>query len=162
MWRRGSKKIIEYDCMIQFLKEASQYEHEIILGTDSQPFNSGTFLASAIVVLCDNKQYHCRYFYHQHEDRPRHHSLYERIYSEVNTTLQIASGIREMIPEANISIHLDVNNENSNSRTGRFSRSLVAMVRGYGYENVEIKPNAWCASKLADRHTKRIPSRRKI
>lgn len=158
MWRRGTKKIIEYDCIIQFLKEASQHEHEIILGTDSQPFNSGTFLVTAIVVLCNNQQYHCRYFYKEHGERPRHHSLYERIYSETDTTIQIASHIRELIPNANISIHLDISHESSSARTGRFSRSLVAMVRGYGYENVEIKPNAWCASKLADKHTKRIPS----
>ena len=158
MWKRGTKKIIEYDCIIQFLKEASQHEHEIILGTDSQPFNSGTFLVTAIVVLCNNQQYHCRYFYKEHGERPRHHSLYERIYTETDTTLQIASHIRELIPKANISIHLDVSNEHSTAKTGKFSRALVAMVRGYGYENVEVKPNAWCASKLADKHTKRIPS----
>ena len=158
MWRRGTKKVIEYECIMQFLKEASQYEHEIILGTDSQPFNTGTFLVTAIVVICKNKEYHCRYFYKQHEERPNHHNLYERIFSETDTTIKIASKVREIIPNANISIHLDVSGESSNAKTGRFSRSLVAMVRGYGYENVEIKPNACCASKLADRHTKRIPS----
>ena len=158
MWRRGSKKIIEYDCIIQFLKEASQYRHEIILGTDSQPFNTGTFLVSAIAVLSDNKEYHCRYFYTEHRNRPQHHSLYERIFCETQTTIDLACTIREIIPHANITIHLDVSSENSTHRTGRFSRSLVAIVRGYGYDSVEVKPNAWCASKLADRHTKRIPS----
>jgi predicted RNase H-related nuclease YkuK (DUF458 family) len=159
MWRRGNKKIILYDCIIQFLKDASQYEHEIILGTDSQPFNSGTFLATAIVVLCNNRQYHCRYFYKQHENRPIHHNLYERIFSEVDTTIKVASKIRDLIPNANISIHLDVSDEKSSAKTSRYSRSLVAMVRGYGYARVEVKPNAWCASKVADRHTKRIPSK---
>ena len=158
MWKTGTKKIIEYDCIIQFLKEASQYEHEIILGTDSQPFNTGTFLVSVIAVLCNNQEYHCRYFYTEHKNRPRHHSIYERIFCETQTTIDLACSLREIIPHANITIHLDVSNESTTHRTGRFSRSLVAMVRGYGYENVEIKPNAWCASKLADRHTKRIPS----
>lgn len=158
MWKTGTKKIIEYDCIIQFLKEASRYGHEIVLGTDSQPFNSGTFLVSVIAVLCDNQEYHCRYFYTEHKNRPQHHNLYERIFSEAQITIEIACEIREILPLANISIHLDVNREETNHRTGRFSRSLVAMVRGYGYENVEIKPNAWCASKLADKYTKRIPS----
>ena len=158
MWRKASKKIIEYDCMIQFLKEASKYEHEIILGTDSQPFNTGTFLVSAIVVLCENQEYHCRYFYKQYKERPRHHSIYERIFYETDTTIKLATQIRTIIPTANISIHLDVSNEKSTTKTARYSKSLVAMVRGYGYENVEIKPNAWCASKLADKFTKRIPS----
>ena len=66
--------------------------------------------------------------------------------------------LSNQISKANISIHLDVSNEHSTAKTGKFSRALVAMVRGYGYENVEVKPNAWCASKLADKHTKRIPS----
>lgn len=158
MWKTGTKKIIEYECIIQFLKEASQHNHEIVLGTDSQPFNTGTFLVSVIAVLCDNKEYHCRYFYTEHRSRPRHHSLYERIFCETQTTIDLASVIKEILPHANITIHLDVSNEKSTHRTGRFSRSLIAMVRGYGYEKVEIKPNAWCASKLADRHTKRIPS----
>jgi uncharacterized protein len=158
MWRRGSKKIIEYDCIIQFLKEATQYEHEIILGTDSQPFNSGTFLVSAIAVLCDNQDYHCRYFYTEHRNRPRHHNIYERIFCEAQTTIDLACSLRGVLPHANITIHLDISNENTKHKTGRFSRSLVAMVHGYGYEKVEIKPNAWCASTIADKYTKRIPS----
>jgi len=158
MWKTGTKKIIEYDSIVQFLKESSRYGHEIILGTDSQPFNTGTFLVSAIAVLSDNKEYHCRYFYTEHRKRPIHHNLYERIFCETQTTIDLACSIREIIPHANISIHLDVSNENTSHRTGRFSRSLVAMVRGYGYDSVEVKPNAWCASKLADKYTKRIPS----
>ena len=126
------KKIIEYDCIISFLKEASQYEHEIILGTDSQPFNSGTFLVTAIVVICENLDYHCRYFYKEHEERPKHHSLYERIFSETDTTIKLACKIREEVTEANLTIHLDVSDEKTNNRTGKFSRSLVAMVKGYG------------------------------
>lgn len=158
MWRTGTKKIIEYDCIIEFLKKASQHEHEIVLGTDSQPFNSGTFLVSVIAIICNHAEYHCRYFYQQHEERPRHHSLYERIFFEAQTTIDLACSIREALPHTNISIHLDVSGEESSNQTGRFSRSLVAMVRGYGYDSVEIKPNAWCASKIADKYTKRIPS----
>jgi predicted RNase H-related nuclease YkuK (DUF458 family) len=158
MWKTGTKKIIEYDCIIQFLKEASRYKHEIVLGTDSQPFNSGTFLVSVIAVLCDDPEYHCRYFYLEHKDRPKHHNLYERVFSEAQSTIEIACQITDAIPHANISIHLDVSHENTSHKTGRFSRSLVAMVRGYGYDSVEVKPNAWCASKLADKYTKRIPS----
>lgn len=158
MWRKGTKKSIEYECIIQFLKEAAQYEHEIVLGTDSQPFNSGTFLVSAIAVLCENQEYHCRYFYTEHRDLPKHHNLYERIFCETQTTIDLACTIKRVLSHANITIHLDVSNEKSSNQTGRFSRSLVAMVRGYGYESVEVKPNAWCASKIADKYTKRIPS----
>ena len=158
MWRTGTKKIIEYDCIISFLREASQYDHEIILGTDSQPFNSGTFLVTAIVVISSNQNYHCRYFYKEHEERPKHHNLYERIFSETDTTIKLACQLRKQVKDANLTIHLDVSDESTNTRTAKFSRSLVAMVKGYGYEKVEIKPNSWCASKLADRHTNRIPS----
>ena len=158
MWRTGTKKKIEYDCIIEFLKQATQHEHEIVLGTDSQPFNSGTFLVSVIAVLCNNQEYHCRYFYLEHKERPRHHNLYDRIFSEAQSTIEIACQITDTIPHANISIHLDVSSEKTSHKTGRFSRSLFAMVRGYGYDSVEIKPNAWCASKLADKHTKRIPA----
>ena len=63
MWKTGTKKIIEYNSIIQFLNEASQYGHEIVLGTDSQPFNTGTFLVSVIAVICEDKEYHSRYFY---------------------------------------------------------------------------------------------------
>jgi predicted RNase H-related nuclease YkuK (DUF458 family) len=158
MWKTGTKKIIEYNSIIQFLNEASQYGHEIVLGTDSQPFNTGTFLVSVIAVICEDIEYHSRYFYLEHKERPIHHNLYERIFCETQTTIDLACSIREIIPQANISIHLDVSHENTSHRTGRFSRSLVAMVRGYGYDSVEVKPNAWGASKLADKYTKRIPS----
>ena len=157
MWRKATKENITFDEVMAFLKEASRHEHEIILGTDSQPFNTGTFLVTAIVVICKDQQYHCRYFYKEHSKRPIHHNLYERMYSEVQHTLDVASELKENITDVNMSIHLDVSSEITNHKTARFSRSLVAMVKGYGYERVEIKPNAWCASKLADRYTKRIP-----
>jgi len=157
MWRRGSKEKTNFEEIVGFLKLATQYNHEIILGTDSQPFKSGTFLVTAIVILCESKQYDCRYFYKEHEERPIHHNLYERIYSEVDTTISIANRLREIINEANISIHIDVSSENTNNGTSRYSNALVAIAKGYGYQ-VEIKPNAWCASKLADKHTKRIPT----
>lgn len=158
MWKRGTKKPIEYDSIIEFLKQASQYPHEIVLGTDSQPFFSGTFSVSVVAVVCEDLQYHCRYFYKEHSERPVHHNLYERIFSETQATIEIANDIRERIPSAKISIHLDVSDESSSAPTGRFSKSLVAMVRGYGYESVEVKPNSWCASKIADKYTKRLPS----
>ena len=158
MWKTGSKKTILYDQILKYLKEVSSYKHEIILGTDSQPFHTGTFLVSAIAILCDEKEYHCKFFYKLHEQRPIHHNLYERIFSEAQTTIEIAGSIRNEIPQANITIHLDVSHENTKNKTSRFSTSLISMVKGYGYENVEVKPNAWCASQLADRYTKRIPS----
>tara|TARA_B100000674_G_C37713554_1_gene856322 strand:- start:67 stop:552 length:486 start_codon:yes stop_codon:yes gene_type:complete len=158
MWKTSNKKMIEYDSIVNFLKEAVAYDHQIVLGTDSQPFNSGTFLVTALVVLCQDRAYHCRYFYKEHANRPTHYSLYDRIYSEVDTTLNIAHILRDEIPQANFTIHLDVNHDIKRGKTAKFSTGLVAMVKGYGYQNVEIKPNAWCASKVADRHTKNIPA----
>ena len=157
MWRTGTKETIEYEKIIDFLTLASQQTHEFVLGTDSQPFFSGTLLVSVIAVISKDNEYHCRYFYKTHSERPIHHNLYERIFSETQTTIDLASALKEVIPQANITIHLDVSPEESKHATGRFCRSLVSMVRGYGYENVEVKPNAWCASKIADKYTKRAP-----
>jgi len=161
MWRRGTEEKTNFQEIVEFLNCASQHNHEIILGTDSQPFRSGTFLVTAIVILCDCKKYNCRFFYKQHEQRPIHHNLYERMYSEVDTTLSIANQLKEEVSKANISIHIDVSSDQTKNKTGRYSKSLVAIVKGFGYEKVEIKPNAWCASKLADKYTKRLPDRLK-
>lgn len=158
MWKTGSKTKIEYEGVLSFLELASAYEHQIYVGTDSQPFFSGTFLVTAIVVLSSEPEYHSRYFYLEHENRPRHHSLYERVFQETILSLQVAEEIRQRCPSARVEVHLDVSPEDSRGGTSRYSRGLVSMVRGYGYP-VEVKPNSWCASKVADHHTKRLPAR---
>jgi predicted RNase H-related nuclease YkuK (DUF458 family) len=158
MWKTGNKERIDYSSVVEFIESATRFEHEIILGTDSQPFRSGTFLVTVIAVLCKNRDYHARYFYREHPECPRHYSLYERIYSEVDLTLGVAGELRDEVPDANFSIHLDINHDVARGKTGKFSQSFIAMVRGYGYESVEVKPNAWCASRVADSHTKNIPA----
>jgi predicted RNase H-related nuclease YkuK (DUF458 family) len=157
MWKRGSGLTISKEEMISFLETTLCKEHQIVIGTDSQPYHKGAFMVTAIAVLCDDPNLHGRYFYLQHKESAPHHNLYERIYAEVMATLNIADEIRHGLSEgARLSIHLDVSPEGYGS-TGRYSQGLVSMVRGYGYENVQIKPFSWCASKIADKYTKRAP-----
>lgn len=158
MWKTGSRKPTDIESVLSFLESASLTQHKIYVGTDSQPFFSGSFLVTAVAVLSLNPDYHSKYFYLEHEDQPRHHSLYERIFAETLLSLEVAMQIKEVAPQAEIEVHLDVSPEEARSQTSKYTRGLSALVRGYGYD-VEVKPNAWCASKVADHHTKRLPAR---
>ena len=153
MWQTGRKKQVSFYDVLSFLRKASRYDTTIFVGTDSQPHREGTLFVTAIAVTSSAEEYDCRYFYVKHPPIPSH-GLFNRIYSETEMSLGLAQDIQREVANANIEIHLDVSPAGSRAGTSQYSNILVSMVRGYGFQDVKIKPDSWCASAIADTHSK--------
>ena len=70
-------------------------------------------------------------------------------------SLELASQLAHKLSEnghsdLNIEIHLDVG---ENGRTKELIRDIIGMITGTGFE-ARIKPDAYGASKVADKHTR--------
>jgi len=126
--------------------------YEIIVGTDSQKLGKDSFdFVSALII--HRVGFGGIYFW-KREVLKKRMSLKERIYTEATMSLQIAETFIELlktngISHLNIQIHVDIGH---NGETRSLINEVVGMIRGSGYQ-VKIKPEAFGASKVADRYT---------
>ncbi len=133
------------------------YDHNISIGTDSQNITGNTVVAVAICILSDMPDFD-RTFYYGREKINQFKNLYSRISYETQLSIHTANSLRNytqsMQNNLNISIHLDVSSETAKNKTSKFSNGLISLVRAYDYPHVEVKPNSWAASSVADKYTK--------
>ena len=133
------------------------YDHQIIVGADSQSNSKNSIIVVAVCIISDFPGFERVFFYKKRKVK-KFNSLYARISFEAKESIDIANQIRKYTDNTynslNISIHLDVSSCNAKAKTSNYSSSLISLVKAYDYPNVEIKPNSWAASSIADRYTK--------
>lgn len=157
------KKHINFDELIKeisnYINEQPKANYKITVGTDS-PGVQNTFFVTAVTVLRVGNG--GRYFWTK-TGQIFCHTLQERIYKEAMQSITLTQELKgrlkdklgedlfwPTINEENpINIHIDVGR---NGRTKDLIDSVVGMVRGYGFEAI-IKPDAYCAYVVADKHT---------
>lgn len=137
--------------LIEYIGEDPHHRYNLIIGTDSI-LSTETLFVSAIVI--HRVGHGGRYFYRKFRRR-KMEGLRQRIFYETSLSLDVANRLRGKLSEKGFSklpveIHLDVG---SNGDTKDIIKEVVGMVTGSGYA-VVTKPDAYGASKVADRHSK--------
>lgn len=143
--------------LVEYMKEEPHHRYNLIVGTDSL-LSTETLFVSAIIIHKVGRG--GRYFYRKFKHR-KLESLRQRIFYETSLSLDLASLLKDKLSKNGLSklpveIHMDVGN---NGNTKEIIREVVGMVTGSGYAAV-IKPDAYGATKVADRHSK--PNHRRI
>jgi predicted RNase H-related nuclease YkuK (DUF458 family) len=138
--------------LIDYIEEEREKNYNVIVGTDSIEHNNHTIFVSAIVV--HRVGHGGRYFYKKNRHR-RINSLRQRMFYEASMSLEVAGLLRNELsknsfPRLHLEIHLDVG---IHGDTKDIIREVVGMVKGSGYEAI-TKPDAYGATKVADRHSK--------
>ena len=127
--------------------------YKVIVGTDSAA-HARTLLVSAITVWrIGNGAIH---FWTESEER-EYHALRERIWDEALQSITLAQELRARLSDVlgddffwdGNEIHVDIG---PSGATRELVEGITGMIRGYHFEPV-IKPNAFGASTVADRHT---------
>ena len=137
--------------LIGYIGEEPHQRYHLIIGTDSL-LSTDTLFVSAIII--HRVGHGGRYFYKKFRYR-KLESLRQRMFYETSLSLDLASLLRDKLSKNGLSrlpveIHLDVGN---NGSTKEIIKEVVGMVTGSGYAAV-IKPDAYGATKVADRHSK--------
>lgn len=123
---------------------------EVHIGSDSQQNGVKTEFVTVIAVLTPSKG--GRVFFCQ-ESIPRIRSLRERLMKEVWMSVELGLKINEFVPEdCDLTVHIDAN-PNVKFRSSEYVKELTSMVVGNGFRAL-LKPQAWCASHVADHAVK--------
>ena len=137
--------------IIYYIKSFPNFKYKIIIGTDSMNRETTDFV-SAIIIY---RLYHGgRFFWRRVNYNYKIKDLRRRIYEEVMLSLKLAQEIldnlsKEQDIQFDFEIHVDIG---SNGPTKEMLQEIIGMIRGSGLE-VKIKPEAFGASKVADRYT---------
>lgn len=140
-----------FEALVGYMGEEPDQQYHLIIGTDSLLSDQTCFVTAIIVHRVGHGG---RYFYRKMINR-KMDSLRQRILYETSLSLEAAGLLsaelaRNGHSELPVEIHLDVG---PNGDTKRIVREVIGMVNGSGYTAV-TKPDAYGASKVADKHSK--------
>jgi predicted RNase H-related nuclease YkuK (DUF458 family) len=153
-WFTGKDREIEFDNIIDIVKDSITKGAKVFIGTDSFISKSRTNFATAICLY--GGDYPSRYFFsRQYVPKNTYRALVTRITEEVRRSIEMAEHLMEnhQIDPDNIELHIDVSPFQSKTATSKFSDMLRGYVAGAGFE-CKIKPNAWASQSVADKHSK--------
>ncbi len=141
-----------FKAITAYADEQPEEQNKLIIGTDSQSYIDSVCFVTAIIIHRVGKG--ARYFFRR--QRKHHmHSIRQRIYYETYLSLEVATLLTAKLAEngnqgLNVEFHLDVGKQ---GETKELIREVVGMVIGSGFQAC-IKPDAYGASKVADKYTK--------
>lgn len=138
--------------MASYMTEIKEAKYRIIVGSDSQKLKGGSY--DFVVAIAIHRVGAGGIYFWKREIVNKKMGLRQRMYQEAILSLQSAENVFELfrengIAKYDIEIHVDIGR---GGETRDMIAEIVGMVRGNGYE-VKIKPDAFGASKVADRHT---------
>jgi uncharacterized protein len=137
--------------IVSEMERGSRDKFELLIGTDSSSTNNHLDLVSAIVLHRIGRG--GRYFWTRTRER-KTPSLRHQIWREAWLSFELAQHVIRRLEsqsplQFNLEIHVDIG---ENGRTKSLIDEVVGMIIGNGLA-VRIKPHAYAASSVADKHT---------
>ena len=139
--------------IVKFVKKDPARFYKIIIGTDSEASSPASLVTAVTVWRVGNGAIH---FWIKSEER-KFPTMRDRIWQEAINSITLAQEVRSHLQSVLLDeffwdgneIHVDVG---ENGPTRELIDGVVGMIKGYNFEPV-IKPYAFGASSVADRHT---------
>ena len=152
MWKTLSGKNV-VDIVEEIHELVGDDDRVLHIGTDAQHRGGKTDFVTVITVLNPGKG--GRVFY-KRERMKRMKSLAQKLFRETELSIGVAVILSEALAQ-DITVHVDAN-EDLKHKSSNYVQALAGMVVGHGFK-VEVKPNSWCATHVADhvvkeKHTK--------
>ncbi|WP_031516417.1 ribonuclease H-like YkuK family protein [Desulfofalx alkaliphila] len=137
--------------IMKYITGLPDSSYKIIIGTDSQVRKDTCFVTAVIVHRLGKG---AKYYYRKKEER-KIKSLRQKIFFETALSLEVGGLVARYLSETGhedqeVEIHIDVGKK---GETKDLIREVVGMVLGSGFQP-KIKPDAFGASSVADKHSK--------
>lgn len=153
-WFRKRKEQVTWEGLVTQLKPISFREHTFVIGSDSQPVRNGEVVVTAICILSKGSLLDRCFFFHRALKPSKSKTLYDRMLLETMQTITVANELRDILgQQAKFELHFDLASC-SKGQTYRYTNSLTSIAKGFAFENIQVKPNSWAASSIADRLSK--------
>ena len=170
-WKRTSKGFIN-EPLIEYLEKIfdeeikNGYDIKVCIGTDSKRRGVGYQFATAIVVTLSENIGKDKFgrdmfkgkggmvigaTYFDEKQKKGKEGVKERMIKEVSKTIEVACEIAPLLDlyDIKLEIHADINPD-VKFDSNKALNEAVGYMLGMGYD-FKVKPNAWAASKGADR-----------
>jgi predicted RNase H-related nuclease YkuK (DUF458 family) len=128
-------------------------EYKVFVGTDSKISKNNKKVSFVSAIVLYHKGKGGRIFLWRESTR-KPVSLRARLTEEVYRSIQVSMEVSQSLPAIPIVVHIDVN-ASKKYKSGEFYQELTSMVVSQGFK-CEIKPDAWVASKVADKFVKKM------
>ena len=152
-WYTGSGYEISMQGIEKELETHISSNGDVFIGCDSFIKADKCIFASVICLHGADGQTGGRYFWiRERYQAAKYHNLQYRIFSEVSKSVTLAMKLSESFPEANIELHIDISPKET-AKTHKFVDALTGFAKSDGF-NCQIKPYAWAAAAIADKHSK--------
>jgi hypothetical protein len=137
--------------IVGYITNLPTLQYKVIIGSDSQVKHESYFITAVIVHRLGKG---ARYYYRKKLHR-KIKSLRQKIFYETSLSLEVGSLVAKYLVECGlddleVEIHIDVGRQ---GETRDLIKEVVGMVAGSGFQ-AKIKPDAFGASNVADKHTK--------
>tara|TARA_R100000008_G_C3486667_1_gene116578 strand:- start:151 stop:621 length:471 start_codon:yes stop_codon:yes gene_type:complete len=153
-WFSGSGEVISFEDIVEIVKEHSESNGVVYVGSDSFLHKKQCVFSTAICLREAQGQSGGRYFIKRNKFKSnKFNILMTRITKEVQNSIDVGIKLLSCCPKVNIELHLDISDSDKNTKTSKFSDMLIGYARGNGFD-CKIKPLAFAASSVADRHSK--------
>jgi uncharacterized protein len=153
-WRTPAGKPLTMSQVFDEIKEHVRNEGKVYVGTDSFIDKNRCAFATAICLHGARGQRGGKYFFRKvFLKKQNFPSMVQRIFREVQDSIEIAMNISEHVPSAQIELHLDVSPANVGNGTSKISEMVTGYAKASGFD-CKIKPDAWASQSVADKHSK--------
>jgi hypothetical protein len=137
--------------IMDYIRGLPSSSYKIIVGTDSMVREETCFITAVVVHRLGKG---ARYYYRKKRHR-KIKSLRQKVFYETALSLELGGQIAKHFSESGfddmqVEIHIDVGVQ---GETRDLIKEVVGMVTGSGFR-AKIKPEAYGASSVADKHTK--------
>jgi len=145
------------DEICAFIRKEPRGVYKVIVGSDSsagslEPLN--TSIITVVIVWRIGRG--ATYFWTKSQPRT-FYTRHERILAETMGSITLAQEVRSQLRDTlgneflwdTNEIHVDIGN---GGETRTYIKEVTGIIKGFDFVPV-IKPEAWCASTVADRHT---------
>lgn len=153
MWKTGNKININESEMFNRIYNHIEQKGKVVIGTDSMLTNNKFIFVNAICLIGKESNHHGKFFFSRYASKDEaNNNLLVRLLKETTDSIELANKVKNRYPKANIEIHMDVN-PSSKFLSGKYSSTVIGYILGCGYD-YKIKPDAYAASSVADKHTR--------
>jgi uncharacterized protein len=143
MWKTLTGRAI--GDVVEFVRDNAKDGQLVHVGTDSMQLRRHTRFVTVVAILTPGRGGRAIY---TREVRPRIPSLRERLLREVWLSVELGLRLHPVVPGP-LNVHIDAN-PIARHRSSAYVQELVGLVVSQGFRAV-IKPEAWAASRAADR-----------
>lgn len=153
-WYTGSGQPVEKHEILKSVIDHANKNGKVYIGSDSYLWKKYCIMSSVICLHGNTSEGGVgKYFFtrsnYQRNDFP---NLNLRMMQEASESIALALEITDKVPDAKVEVHLDINPDKK-AATNKLVDNLTGYVRASGLD-CKIKPEAWAASAIADKHSK--------